>query len=56
MSSTLREIPSDLDIPRQVQVPAPIEKGVKGDESTNKPTSDGGHVRAVFRYNNEEGR
>lgn len=57
--STLRHVPSDLDIPLQVQVPnAGQSSGKGGVPSSGKlaVASGGESVRAVLKYNNDEGR
>eukprot|EP00578_Thalassiosira_sp_NH16_P023056 CAMPEP_0181087050 /NCGR_PEP_ID=MMETSP1071-20121207/6070_1 /TAXON_ID=35127 /ORGANISM="Thalassiosira sp., Strain NH16" /LENGTH=117 /DNA_ID=CAMNT_0023168921 /DNA_START=39 /DNA_END=392 /DNA_ORIENTATION=+ len=61
-SNTLREIPSDVDIPLQVQVPtAPsLTTGKGGGDSSanNKPEEVDGEelVRAVLKYSTADGR
>ena len=53
MTSDTLDVPSDPGIPLQVQVPTLSSVG--GDSSA-EPTSDGEFVRAVLKYNNEDGR
>ncbi|KAL3781463.1 hypothetical protein ACHAW5_009654 [Stephanodiscus triporus] len=53
MTSNAHGIPSDIGIHLQVQVPA---HSSVGNFFSVEPTSGGGFVRAVLKYNNEDGR
>jgi hypothetical protein len=53
MTSDTLDVPSDPRIPLQVQVPT---LSSVGGNSSAEPTSDGEFVRAVLKYNNEDGR
>ena len=53
MTSDTLDVPSDPGIPLQVQVPT---LSSVGGNSSAEPTSDGEFVRAVLKYNNEDGK
>mmetsp|Transcript_17403 Transcript_17403/g.31477 ORF Transcript_17403/g.31477 Transcript_17403/m.31477 type:complete len:110 (+) Transcript_17403:112-441(+) len=54
--ASLREVPSDLDIPLQVQVPQLPAPSLAGGNASFKHTANDDSVRAILKYRNDEGR